>query len=230
MLSRLPRAALAAATLAAALPASAAAADYRLVYEGEVEYRHVRETEDGAYKEVETATFRVVGKAGGVELRRGRLLSSTMITNVRLSGARSSRVATNDGGNDKSCRGTSALSTAPTMLVPGFVYGAPASAAMLLPFLSAELFMVCENSEDETTDETLAISSVPPQRRRAAPSRFHVRIDMPAREPTGGRGFEWDLRRADTSLKNCPGGDWYTRFCRTSFDGTLRFLPVASGR
>ncbi|MDW5598515.1 hypothetical protein VSS74_29410 [Conexibacter stalactiti] len=223
------RTALVLASASAALPPAAAhAMTYRLAYEGDVSYRHVRETEDGAFKETTTASFHVSGRADGVEILGGKLVGPVSITDVRATQGRASRVSTTDQGTDKTCRGEQVLRPTPGMLFPAApVYGWPAGMAAILPFLSAELPMTCTDSDGGVGDESVIVSNVTRQGTRAAPSRFHVGIDM----PTGAlslSGYEWDLKRSESALRTCPGRDYYTRVCTTTLDGTVRFLPLRS--
>jgi hypothetical protein len=225
---RLPAAlALALVSAAALLPTAASAATYRLAYEGEVEYRQVRETEDGAYKETTTANFWVSGRADDIDVVDGRLYGAVSIRDVRVGGARSARVSTTDGGTNKSCNGSTVTTTAPGMLFPGApVYGWPPFSAALLPFFGVDLAMRCTDSDGRTFEEAVLITNGSPQGRRALPTRFHVRIDMPKGED-GGEGLVWPMKRTDTSRRNCPGGgDYYTRVCTTVLDGKVRFLRV----
>jgi hypothetical protein len=188
----------------------------------------VRETEDAAYKEVTTASFSVRGKANRVEVVDGQLDGPFTIANLHAGAAQARRVTTTDDGTNKSCAGTSALSTAPTTLFPGKpVYGWRASAMAFLPFLSVDLFMACTDSDGGSFDETVTISNVSPQKRKPVPTRFHVNADITEAD-VDGRGMEWTLRRSDSGKRGCPGGDYYTRVCTTTLTGTLRFLPVSA--
>lgn len=222
--------ALALASAAAALaPAAAHATTYRVVYDGDVTYRHVRETEDGAFKETTTASFHVSGRAEGAEVVGGKLVGPLAIAPVRVSAGRASRVSTTDQGTDKTCRGERVTSPAPGMLFPAAsVYGWPANAAALLPFLAAELPMTCTDSDGGVGEESVIVSTVARQGVRAPPSRFHVRLDMIA-GPGGDIGLEWDMKRSESALRTCQGRDYYTRVCTTTLDGTVKFLRVRDG-